>query len=344
MKVLIPSFMFSLLLLLSITAAGSIMITAAQNYYFSSDRVMTFWGSLEVEDIEVLAAYNDSRLIEFKQSWSKKSLNDTDWKLCNMLLQRYLINFQNHTRNIIEKCGIKGAVLFQCWVGCSSSMDDLKDLNYKVALDGEDLVSINAGEGVWVAGNSPYSQDVQRIMQNEEVTRVIIITLLTHHCYGLALTFSTAGKEAYSRKIQPQVYITKKLDTFGTEVLCMVTGFYPKPINVSLWKENKMEEVLSTITLPNGDGTYQKTVSTAVNSIEQQSVYCQVEHSSLKEPLIVHLDEINHTPIMLVIGITIAVIVCVVGLVCFLKLSKKRRRYTSIIGLTMDRLSWRRGC
>ncbi|XP_077340072.1 antigen-presenting glycoprotein CD1d-like [Lithobates pipiens] len=344
MKVLIPSFISPLLLLLSITAAGSIIITGTQNSYFSIDQVMTFWGSLEVEDIEVLAAYNDSRLIEFKQSWSKKTLGDTDWKLCNMMLQRYLANFQNHGSNVIEKCGIKGAVLFQCWVECSSSMDDLRDFIYKVALDGEDLVSINAGDGVWVAGTSPYSLGVQRMMQNDEVTRETLIMLMKHQCHWLALRFSTAGMEEYSRKIQPQVYITKKLDTFGTEVLCMVTGFYPKPINVSLWKENKMEEVLSTITLPNGDGTYQITVSSTVNSAEQQSVYCQVEHSSLKEPLIVHFDEIHHTPIMLVIGITVAVIVCVIGLVCFLKLSKQRRRYTSIIGLTMDRLSWRRGC
>lgn len=72
----------------------------------------------------------------------------------------------------------------------------------------------------------------------------------------------------------------------------MVTGFYPHSINVSLWKENKpMENVLSTETLPNGDGTYQITVSTTVKVIEQKSIYCWVEHSSFKEPLIVHLGE-----------------------------------------------------
>ncbi|XP_073454475.1 antigen-presenting glycoprotein CD1d-like isoform X3 [Aquarana catesbeiana] len=326
MKVLIPSFMFSLLLLLSITAAGSIRITITQNSYFSSDQVMTLWGSLEVEDIQALAAYNDTRLIEFKQSWSKKSLNDTDWEISNMLLKRYYKNFQNHARNLIEKVLIKGAVLFQCWVGCSSSIDDIEDFTYKVALDGEDLVSINAKEGMWVAGNSPYSQDAQRMMQRENGTRKSLIDVLKHQCHLIALSYLTAGKEAYSRKIQPQVHITKKLDTSGTEVICMVTGFYPKPINVSLWKENKIEEVLSTMTLPNGDGTYQITVlSTVINSVDQQSVYCQVEHSSLKEPLIVHLDEIHHTLIGLVVGITVAVIVCVVGLACFVKLYKKRR-------------------
>ncbi|XP_073454479.1 T-cell surface glycoprotein CD1c-like isoform X2 [Aquarana catesbeiana] len=296
MKVLIPSFIFTLLLLRSIAAAGSVRITVTQNTYFSSDRVMTIWGSLEVEDIETLAAHNNSRQIEFKQRWSKGNLNDTDWKFFNMFLIRYLKNFKYHVGNITDKVGIKGATLIQCWIVCSSSMDDLKDFAYRVALDGEDLASLNVSEGVWVAGSAPHSRDAQRFMQKDRLTTVSIINILKHQCHLLALTYSAVGKEAYSRKIQPQVYLTKKLDQSKTEVICMVTGFYPKPINISLWKENKMEEALSTITLPNEDGTYQKTVSTTVNSIEQQSVYCQVDHISLKEPLIVHFEDIHSSP------------------------------------------------
>ncbi|XP_073454448.1 antigen-presenting glycoprotein CD1d-like [Aquarana catesbeiana] len=336
MKVLIASFIVSLLLLLSITAAGSISMAATQNSYFSSDRVITLWGSLEVEDIETLAAYNDSRLIEFKQSWSKGNLNDTDWQYYNMFLKRYLYYFHIHLREISEKVGAKGAFLIQCWVNCSSSLNEIKSFTYRVAKDGEDLVSYNVVEEVWVAGNAPHSQDVQRIMQKDTVTSMSIHNILIFYCPSLALTYSTAGKEAYSRKIQPQVYITRKSHESETEVICMVTGFYPKPINVSLWKENKMADVMSTGALPNGDGTYQLTVLTTINMAVEQSIYCQVEHSSLKEPLIVHLDEIHHTPIGLVVGITVAVIVCVIGLVCFMKLYKKHRRYTFITGLTMD--------
>ncbi|XP_077345039.1 antigen-presenting glycoprotein CD1d-like isoform X2 [Lithobates pipiens] len=311
-------------------------MTATQNSYLSSDQVWTFWGSLEVEDIETLAAYNDSGLIEFKQSWSKGNLDDIQWQYYIMYFKSYLYYFQIHLREIGEKVGFKGAFLIQCWVNCSSSLNDIKSFTYRVAKDGEDLVSYNVVEQVWVAGNTPYSQDVQRIMQKDRVTSMSINNILINRGLPLALTYSTAGKEAYSRKIQPQVYITRKSDVSETEVICMVTGFYPKPINVSLWKENKMEDVMSTGALPNGDGTYQLTVLTTINMAEEQSVYCQVEHSSLKEPLIVHLDEIHHTPIGLVLGITVAVIVCVIGLSCFMKLYKKHRRYTFITGLTMD--------
>lgn len=234
-----------------------------------------------------------------------------------------------------------GSYLIQGLAGCSSSLDDIEGFIYRLAKEGEDLVSLNVTNGVWKAGKAPHSQIIQRILQEDRAAAESVQNTLIHYCPTLAALYSTVGNKTFSRKIQPQVYITKKSYKSETEVICMVTGFYPKPINVSLWKEDKKEDVMSTVTLPNEDGTYQITVLIIVNFQSWQSVYCQVEHSSLKEPVIVHLDKEHHTPIGLVIGITVAV-VCVVGLVCFLKLYKQRRRYTSIIGLTMDRLSRRR--
>ncbi|CAI9604700.1 unnamed protein product [Staurois parvus] len=59
--------------------------------------------------------------------------------------------------------------------------------------------------------------------------------------------------------------------------------------------------------------------------IEEQSVYCRVEHSSLKEPVILHLDRNHRTSSGLIAGITIVTIMCVVGLAFLLKHFKKRR-------------------
>ncbi|XP_040181222.1 T-cell surface glycoprotein CD1b4-like [Rana temporaria] len=287
-KILIMSLTLSLHLFL-IATATDIRINWLQNYYYSSDRVLTLWGSLVVEDIEILAAYNDSRFIVFKQSWSKGNLSNTDWMFFNMFLGSFFYYFQLHIDDISEELEIKGAFITQCVAICPSSTDNPAGYAFKIALEGEDLVHLNVTEGVWVAGDYPYSEAVQKHLQKDKVTLVSIENMLKNQCHAMATKYSTAGKEALSRKIQPQVYITKKVDKAETEVICMVTGFYPKPINVSLWKEKKIEDVMSTVTLPNGDGTYQITVLTITNLIEQESIYCQVEHSSLKEPIIVHL-------------------------------------------------------
>ncbi|XP_073454467.1 antigen-presenting glycoprotein CD1d-like isoform X2 [Aquarana catesbeiana] len=286
MKVPLPSFILFLLLPLSITAAGSVRITIVQNGQYLNEETPTVWGSLAMEDIEILALYNDTRTIEFKQSWSRANMTSFYWQFLDMVLNRYIFNIRSLVGKFYKKLGIKGSFLIQGWTRCSSSMEDIGCFTYRVAADGEDLVTLNI-TGVWVAGNAPYSQGVQRLLQKDKDTTETIKSILTKYCPSLATLYLTAGKEAYSRKIQPQVYITKKPYESETDVICMVTGFYPKPINVSLWKENKEEDVMSTVTLPNGDGTYQITIVTTVNDIK--NVYCRVEHSSLKEPLIVHL-------------------------------------------------------
>ncbi|XP_077340050.1 T-cell surface glycoprotein CD1c-like [Lithobates pipiens] len=335
-KILVISLTLSLHLFLIVTATD-IRINWLQNYYYSSDRVLTLWGSLEVEDIEILAAYNDSRLIVFKQSWSNGNLSNTDWMFFNMFLGSFIYYFHIHIDELNKELGHKGAFTTQCMAICPSSTDNPAGYAFKIAVEGEDLVHLNVTEGVWVAGDYPQSEAVQKHLQNDTVTLVSIENMLKNQCHAMATTYSTAGKEALSRKIQPQVYITEKVEKAETEVICMATGFYPKPINVSFWKENIMEDVMSTVTLPNGDGTYQITVLTITNSIE--SVYCRVEHSSFKEPLIVHLDKRHQMSRGLGIYISVA---SVVGLACLLKYYKSRRRYTSMAGTTMERLSLRR--
>lgn len=324
MKVLIPCFFVSLLLLRSITAAGSDTMTCIQNVYLSNGEIQTVWGTLEMEDIEIGAFHNDTRTIEFKHSWSKADFSLFDWKFIDIFLRRYMDNTQKLLRKINEELGIEGSYLIQAWAGCSSSSDDYEGLTYRVAKDGEDLMYLNVKEGVWVAGNASHSQGFQRILKKEKAITETIINILMIYCPSLAAVYSALGRETFARKIQPQVYITK---TFNPDkVICMVTGFYPKPINVGLWKENKMEDAISTMTLPNGDGTYQITVLITVHFLEQKSVYCRVEHSSLKEPLIVHLNKEHHNLIGLVVGTTVAVVVCVFGLACFVyKLYKKHK-------------------
>ncbi|XP_077345004.1 saoe class I histocompatibility antigen, A alpha chain-like [Lithobates pipiens] len=257
----------------------------------------------------------------------------------NMFLGSYLYYFPLHVDELKNKFEHKGAFTIQCRVICPSSMDNLAGYAFKIAMEGEDLVHLNVTEGVWVAGDYPLSEAVRKYLQKDMVTLASIENMLKKQLHALATTYLTAGKETLSRKIQPQVYITKKVDKAETEVICMVTGFYPKQIKVSLWKENIRKDVMSTVTLPNGDGTYQITVLTITNSIEQESVYCRVEHSSFKEPLIVHLDKRHQISSGLVICIVVA---SVVGLACLLKYYRSRRRYTSMAGATMERLSLRR--
>ncbi|KAM5145642.1 antigen-presenting glycoprotein CD1d-like [Mantella aurantiaca] len=323
MKVLLPFLTLSLLLVLNFTATGSIKLNWLQSYYVSRDGELTLWSSMEMEDVQILVTYNSTREFVFKKSWAKGNQTDDYWSLYNVFLSKYFSAFQIYINGLNKEFGVEGAFTVQCWAGFSSSLDNKEAFTYRLASEGEDLVHFNDAEKVWVAGRMNCSHAVQKILQEdrqalENIKRVKV------QCQELATKFSTAGKEAFSRKVQPEVYITIKSSKSETEVICIVTGFYPKKIKVSLWKENKMEDVMSTETLPNGDGTYQITVLTSLNLTKQQSVYCRVEHSSLKEPLIVYPDNKDHRSSRLLVGIIVMAIFSVVFLACFVTQYKKR--------------------
>uniref|UniRef100_A0A8V0X9R3 Ig-like domain-containing protein n=1 Tax=Gallus gallus TaxID=9031 RepID=A0A8V0X9R3_CHICK len=68
---------------------------------------------------------------------------------------------------------------------------------------------------------------------------------------------------------------------------CYVTGFYPPEIEVK-WFQNGQEEterVVSTDVIQNGDWTYQVLVVLETSPRHGDSYVCQVEHTSLQQPI-----------------------------------------------------------
>ncbi|XP_069800370.1 uncharacterized protein [Dendropsophus ebraccatus] len=265
------------------------MLTVFQSFNSSDGEALTLWASLEIGDIEALAFYNDTRHIVFKQSWSKGNLSETDWMFYDMFLTSYFYYFQIHIRRISEEIGIeKMSVTFQCLSGCVAYNEDPDSYFYKLALNGEDLAHLSIRDGVWVADHSAYSQAVTKILQRDKTTIQSLYNYLKNYCQKLSRAFIAAGKEALSKKCKPEVYFFMRSLTPEAELRCIATGFYPTPINITLWKDEEiiMDNVLFTETLPNGDGTYQKTAILTAGWEQQPNVYCRVEHSSLGEPLV----------------------------------------------------------
>ncbi|XP_077340133.1 antigen-presenting glycoprotein CD1d-like [Lithobates pipiens] len=321
MKGFLPSMTLSIYLFLSFTAIGSNRLNWLQTYQVS-DGELSYWSIMEMEGFQLAATYNKPALV-YKQSWAKGNTSHDYWSLFDVFLNKYFSVFKEKILQLQEMPDLKDKHTVQCWIGCPSSLEEIEDFTYKVALNGKNEVHLDVIRKVWVGENNPFAQTVQKLFQEDEQTMGNLVVYVTSLCIKLAELFSQAGEEVFSRKIQPQVYITSQPDQSETEVICMVTGFYPKSIHVSLWKENKMEDAMSTDTLPNGDGTYQIKVSTTVNDIKQQSVYCRVEHGSLKEPLIVYLDKEPHFPTGLIIGIAVLVAFCAFALVFFIMKYKK---------------------
>ncbi|XP_072286668.1 uncharacterized protein [Pyxicephalus adspersus] len=207
-------------------AQGSIRLNWLHSYYISSKGELTFWSSMEMEDIPILATYNTTREFVFKQKWAKGNRTDDYWSLYNVFLSKYFSAFQIHINGINKEFRVK----VQCWTGCPSSSDNKGAFTYRLAAEGEDLVHLNDKERMWAAAHMHCSQSVQKMMQDDRQTLENIVKQIKVWCQQLATIFSTAGNEAFARR-EPVVVVTKTLitNTFY-KINCQAYGHYPKNI------------------------------------------------------------------------------------------------------------------
>uniref|UniRef100_A0A672Q9U2 Major histocompatibility complex class I-related gene protein-like n=1 Tax=Sinocyclocheilus grahami TaxID=75366 RepID=A0A672Q9U2_SINGR len=76
-------------------------------------------------------------------------------------------------------------------------------------------------------------------------------------------------------------------DSGGFRVSCLATGFYPRHINLTLFRDEQL--ITGGDLLPNADGMYQMRKSLEINRAEKHTYTCSVTHLSLDNKLDVTL-------------------------------------------------------
>ncbi|XP_067235904.1 MHC class I polypeptide-related sequence B-like [Chanodichthys erythropterus] len=91
------------------------------------------------------------------------------------------------------------------------------------------------------------------------------------------------------RRVKPRVRLIQKAnsDSGGFRVSCLATGFYPRHINLTLFRDGQPvsdHEITGGDLLPNGDGTYQMRKSLEI-SADEHKYTCSATHLSLDNKL-----------------------------------------------------------
>ncbi|XP_048014749.1 hereditary hemochromatosis protein homolog isoform X2 [Megalobrama amblycephala] len=104
-------------------------------------------------------------------------------------------------------------------------------------------------------------------------------------------------------KVKPRVRLLKTELSSGSRVSCLATGFYPRHINLTLFRDGQPvsdHEITGGDLLPNGDGTYQMRKSLEI-SADKHKYTCSATHLSLDNKLDVTLEYDHGEPFNLVI-------------------------------------------
>ncbi|CAM4734212.1 unnamed protein product [Leuciscus chuanchicus] len=131
-------------------------------------------------------------------------------------------------------------------------------------------------------------------------------------------------RDQINRKITPNITLTKKANSGGFRVSCLATGFYPRHINLTLFRDGQPvsdHEITGGDLLPNGDGTYQMRKSLEI-SADKHKYSCSVTHLSLDNKLIIELDE----PFRRRIGVVaVLLLVCAISVILAVVYMRKGR-------------------
>ncbi|XP_043084729.1 major histocompatibility complex class I-related gene protein-like [Puntigrus tetrazona] len=92
---------------------------------------------------------------------------------------------------------------------------------------------------------------------------------------------------------KPEVSPLRKNLSSGSRLSCLATGFYPRHINLTLFRDQQPvadHEITGGDLLPNDDGTYQMRKSLEISAADKHKYTCSVTHLSLDNKLDVSLE------------------------------------------------------
>ncbi|XP_051728346.1 H-2 class I histocompatibility antigen, Q9 alpha chain-like [Ctenopharyngodon idella] len=234
-------------------------------------------------------------------------------------------NFRNNIQVAKERFNHStGVHSFQFMYGCQLDDDGSTRGYWQYGYDGDDFISFDKSTLTWTAPNAQ-AVITKKKWDDDKAGNEYQKTYLENECIEWLKKYVGYGKDTLERKDAPEVFLLQKDPS--SPVLCQATGFYPSNIMMT-WQKNKedhYEDVAVGTTLPNIDGTFQKTIT--LNPEEwknnKEAYRCVVQHVGAAQDIVVTVKDIRSNPgsdntIAIVVGCLVAVaavLAAIVGLV-----------------------------
>ncbi|XP_048067397.1 class I histocompatibility antigen, Gogo-A*0501 alpha chain-like isoform X2 [Megalobrama amblycephala] len=155
-------------------------------------------------------------------------------------------------------------------------------------------------------------------------------------CIKVLRRYLNMEKNNVMRKVKPRVRLMKKTlpDSQGLQISCLATGFYPRHINLTLFRDDQPvddDHITGGEILPNGDRTYQMRKSLVISVEEQRERHkynCTMKHLNLDNKLDITFDVAESDPgsfsLSVVISVLMLMCVAVLIITALIKWRKKR--------------------
>ncbi|KAH0630655.1 hypothetical protein JD844_013913 [Phrynosoma platyrhinos] len=183
-------------------------------------------------------------------------------------------------------CGsFSGFHTWQNMFGCELRKDGSKGAFDQYAYDGKDYISFDKETLSWVASDLP-ALITKRKWDPDSAFKQRVKVYLEEICILWLQRYLVYGKETLLRTEPPEVKVIRKIDYDNMETLiCRVSGFYPKDIDIAWTKDGEVwiQDTFRGLVSPNSDGTYYTWLSIKIDPKDREHYKCHVEHDGLPE-------------------------------------------------------------
>ncbi|XP_049328685.1 zinc-alpha-2-glycoprotein-like [Astyanax mexicanus] len=241
-----------------------------------------------------------------KQNWLK-NISESDWKTSTGKLQndRQLLNKLLDIQMDESGHSQSDGHVLQWRHGCEGeqssdgSLTVLNSIN-EFGYDGEDLIQFNCTSKTWITPEEKKNREREekwsKINQYTAVRKCdqCVKMLKMYLKYKTSEQYRTTDIAGSQTPPDVHMFAKKSVKDSGNLTLtCLITGFYPKDVKMSLRKfTTSFPEHLITSSgiRPNDDETYQLRKSVEIQEDDPSDYDCYVSHSSLTEPVIKQWD------------------------------------------------------
>nr|AAI29605.1 LOC100036891 protein [Xenopus laevis] len=291
-----------------------------------------------VDDIPIARYRSDTGRNEPAAQWMKENEGPEYWERQTQVLKGHEATFKYNVKTVMDRFNqTSGTHSFQRMYGCELREDNSVRGYSQYGYDGREFIALDTERSVYVTTVREAQLTEQKWNSPEVNKPEIDKNYLQNICIEWLKKYLSYGQAELERRVHPHVRISDHQSDDATELRCHAYGFYPREIDVK-WVKNGRADVHSEAAkeiLPNPDGSYQLRVTAEITPSEGDSYACHVEHSSLKEKLIVvwpgpNKDGNNMGIIIAIAVVAVVVIVAaVVGFVIYKKRDKKAYKKTA---------------
>ncbi|KAM4019557.1 class I histocompatibility antigen, F10 alpha chain-like isoform 2-T2 [Anomaloglossus baeobatrachus] len=269
-----------------------------------------------VDDREIVNYNSDTGRYRPKVPWMEK-VEDGYWERQTQIGKQNEAVSKHNVRTAMSRFNQTGGFhSFQRMYGCERREDGSITGYWQEGYDGREFLALDTQNGIYIPTMAEAQITTQRWNSPEEQAGERDKNYLQNICIEWLQKYVENGREDLERRVRPRVKVSGQEKGDSMKLHCQVYGFHPRAVDVKIMKngEDEVHSFETTNVLPNADGTYQIRVSAEVTPKEGDSYSCNVDHSSLKEPLNIVWEPTKTSNIWIIVAVIAGVVVLALGI------------------------------